>query len=159
MKRLALSFVVMGTALALAAGGALAQATTQTFEIKVPLDGQEIVNPCTGEPVQLTGQRHILFHITEDANGGFHAVTHLQLQGVSGTGLVSGQRYKVVGVTRDESYFAPGELRETMIIHRFHIVSGGPSDNWLVNETIHVTFNANGEPTAEVLNFHTTCEG
>jgi hypothetical protein len=158
VKRLVLSLVVMGTALALAAGMALAQATTETFNEKVPLD-LVADNPCTGEPVHLTGQLHILFHITEDANGGFHVQAHFQPQGVSGTGLVSGEQYRGVGVTRDGAYFPPGELRETTFVDRFYFISKGPSANMLAKATIHVTFNANGEPTAEVIRVDLKCAG
>jgi hypothetical protein len=161
VKRLVLSLAVVGTTLALAAGMALAQATTDTFNEKVPLD-QIVDNPCTGEPLHLTGELHILFHVTEDANGGLHVQTHFQPQGVSGTGLLSGEQYRGVGVTRDEFYFPPGEFREREFtsVNRFYMISAGPSDNMLETATIHVTFNANGEPTAELVRpLETECVG
>jgi hypothetical protein len=159
MKRLVLSVAVVGTTLALAAGMALAQATTFTSNEKVPLD-QIVDNPCTGELLHLTGELHMLFHVTEDANGGFHVQTHFQPQGVSGTGLVSGEQYRGVGVTRNEIYFAPGEVREFTSVNRFYMISAGPSDNMLETATIHVTFNANGEPTAELVRpLETKCAG
>ena len=142
---------------------ALAQATTDTFNEKVPLD-QVVDNPCTGEQIRVTGALHILFHVTEDANGGLHVQHHAQPQGggLLGTGEESGTQYRVVGVTRDETYVppgAPGEFRETTFVNRFHIVSSGPSDNSLLDATIHVTFNANGEPTAELVRLETKCAG
>src|SRR5918994_841947 len=144
VKRLVLLLAVVGMTLALAAGMALAQATTFTSNEKVPLDLVD-TNPCTGEPVHFTGELHILFHVTEDANGGLHVQSQFQPAGVSGTGLVSGEQYRGVGVTRDEAYLPPGELRETTFINRFYFVTTGPSDNMLATTTIHVTFNANGE--------------
>ena len=158
MKRLVLSLAVVGMTLALAAGMALAQATTDTFNETEPLENV-VDNPCTGEPLLLTGELHILFHVTEDANGGFHVQTHFQPQGVSGTGLVSGEQYRGVGVTRDAAYFPPGELRETTFIDRFYFVSKGPSENMLATTTTHVTFNANGEPTAELFRLEIKCVG
>jgi hypothetical protein len=158
VKRLVLSLAVVGMTLALAAGMALAQATTDTFNEREPLD-LIVDNPCTGEPLQLTGELHILFHVTEDANGGFHVQTHFQPQGVSGAGLVTGEQYRGVGVTRDEFYFPPGELRETTFIDHFYFVSTGPSENMLATTTTHVTFNANGEPTAELVRLDTKCAG
>jgi hypothetical protein len=158
MKRLVLSLAVVGMTLALAAGMAIAQATTDTFNETEPFDAI-FDNPCTGEPVHFTGELHVLFHVTEDANGGFHVQTHFQPQGVSGTGLVSGEQYRGVGVTRDEFYFPPGELRETTFIDRFYFVSKGPSENMLATTTIHVTFNANGEPTAELFRLELKCAG
>ena len=159
MKRLVLSLAVVGMTLALAAGMALAQANSFTSSVKVPLD-EIFDNPCTGEPVHFTGELHILFHQTEDANGGFHVQTHFQPQGVSGTGLLSGEQYRGVGVTRDETYFPPGEFREFTYVNRFYMISAGPSDNMLETATIHVTFNANGEPTAELVRpLDTKCAG
>ncbi len=159
MRRLVLSLAVVGTALALATGVALAQATTDTFNEKVPID-EVFDNPCTDEPVRLTGNLHILFHVTEDAKGGFHVQLHFQPQGVSGTGLESGEQYRGVGVTRQGFYFPPEEgLREFTVVDRFIIVSKGPSENLLAATTIHVTFNANGEPTAEVFRVRIRCAG
>jgi hypothetical protein len=158
MKRLVLSLVVVGMTLALAAGMALAQATTFKSNVTEPIDLVD-TNSCTGEPVHFTGELHILFHLTEDANGGLHVQSHFQPQGVSGTGLVSGEQYRAVGVTREEAYFPPGELRETTFIDRFYFVSKGPSENMLATTTTHVTFNANGEPTAELFRLELKCAG
>jgi hypothetical protein len=159
VKRLVLSLAVVGMTLALAAGMALAQATTNTTNVKVPLD-QIVDNPCTGEQLHLTGELHMLFRFTEDANGGIHLQTHFQAQGVSGTGLVSGEQYRGVGVTRSEEYLPPGEVREFTSVNRFYLISAGPSDNLQETATLHVTFNANGEPTAELIRpLETTCAG
>jgi hypothetical protein len=158
VKRLVFLLAVVGTTLALAAGMALAQATTDKFNEKVPLN-QIVFNPCTGEPLQLTGELHILFLVTNDANGGFHVQTQFQPQGVSGTGLVSGEQYRGVGVTREEFNAQQGELREYTLVDRFYLVSTGPSENMLATTTIHVTFNANGEPTAELVRLDTKCAG
>jgi hypothetical protein len=162
MKRLVLLVAVVGTTLALAAGMALAQATTVTSNETVPVN-LVVFNPCT-EPeefVLVTGELHLLFHSTVDANGGLHVQQHSQPQGggLLGTGEESGIQYRVVGVTRDETYVPPGDVRETTFVNRFHIVTQGPSDNALVDITTHVTFNANGEPTAVVERAEIKCAG
>ena len=159
MKRLVLSLAVMVTALALAAGMALAQANTVTVNEKVPFN-LVLENRCTGEPVRFTGNLLIVFHITEDAKGGIHVQEHFQPQGVSGTGLESGEQYRAVGVSRRDLYFAPGEeVREFTRVSRFFIVSKGPSENLLVAATIHVTINPNGEVTAEIDRLTSRCVG
>ena len=163
MKRLILLLAVMGTTLALAAGMALAQATTDRYNVKVSFDEIEdptIFNSCTDEPVLLTGELHFLITQTEDANGGLYVQEHAQAQGVSGTGLESGTQYRLVGVSRQEDfYFAPGERREVTVVNESHIISKGSSDNLLTHCTIHMTFNANGEPTAELTQIETECAG
>jgi hypothetical protein len=157
MKRLVLLLTVMGTTLALAAGMALAQANTVTFTEKQPFN-QTIINPCTQEEVQLTGEFLFLFHVTEDPNGGLHVQQHGSAKGITGTGE-SGTQYRLVGVTREEFYFPPGETREATVVNRFHVVTPGPSDNFLFDQTIHVTFNANGEPTVVLIREDTKCAG
>jgi hypothetical protein len=137
---------------------ALAQATTDTSNETVPID-QIVDNPCTGEPLHLTGEFHILGTFSVDANGGVHVQSHFHSQGASGTGLVSGEQYRGVGVTREEIYFPPGEFREFTSVIRFYMISAGPSDNLLETATIHRTFNANGEPTAELVRLDTECAG
>jgi hypothetical protein len=149
-----LSLAVVGMTLALAAGMALAQVSNE----KVPLD-QIADNPCTGEPVHLTGEFHIIFHTHEDANGGFHAQTHFQPQGVSGTGLVSGEQYRGVGVSGDKFYIPPGDFREVTAVSRFYMIGAGPSENLLVTAQIHTTFSANGETTAVLQRLDTKCAG
>jgi len=158
MKRLVLLVAVVGTTLALAAGMALAQATTDTFTEKVPVD-TTLINDCTEEAVQLTGDVNFLFHVTEDANGGLHVQLHTSAQGITGTGLESGTQYRVVGVTRDEYYFGPGETREETYVNSVRLVSNGSSDNLLVTQIFHVTFNANGEPTVELVREDIQCAG
>jgi len=159
MKRLVWSLAVMGTTLALAAGMALAQATTDTSNVKVPVD-EIIFNNCTEEEVHLTGELHILINQTENANGGLYVQEHAQAQGLSGMGLESGTQYRAVGVSRQEDfYFAPGERREVTLVNEFHIISKGSSDNLLMHCTIHMTFNANGAPTADLSRLDTECAG
>jgi hypothetical protein len=163
MKRLVLLVAVVGTTLALAAGMALAQATTVTSNETVPVN-QLAINTCTepDEFVLLTGELHLLSHITEDANGGLHVQTHFQPKGggLSGTAEGSGTQYKAVGVTREGFYIAPGEeSRETTFVSRFQLISNGPSDNFLVEFTTHVTVNANGEVTAVVDDAEIKCVG
>jgi hypothetical protein len=154
-----LSLAVVGTTLALAAGIALAQATTDTFNEKLFLIDLVVDNPCTGEQILVTGELHMLFHVTEDANGGLHIQQHFQPQRALGTGLESRTQYRGVGVTQNQVYIAPEGLRETTFVNRFYFVSKGPSDNMLVTATTHVTFNANGEPTAELVRLDTKCAG
>jgi hypothetical protein len=159
MRRLVLSFMVGCTILALAAGMALAQATTDTFTHKAQLD-TILTNPCTGEPLHLTGNVRFLFHTTEDAKGGLHVQFKFQSQGVSATGLESGEQYRGVFVQRDGAYFPPGDLRrEFTTVYRTLLVSQGPSANLVEIITFHVTINANGEPTAEVSRVDLKCAG
>src|SRR6266702_4623481 len=79
---------------------AQAAVTTNT---KFPINITVFV-PCAngGEDVALSGDLHVLFTTTFDHSGGFHAKFHFQPQGVSGTGLTTGDKYQGTGVTQGQ---------------------------------------------------------
>jgi hypothetical protein len=116
--------------------------------------------PCAdggaGELVVLEGNLHVLISITENANH-LSIKTHSQPQGISGTGLSTGDKYQGTGVTQD--HFTTGLGAETFtFVNNFRIIGQGPGNNFLVHETFHVTINANGVVTAVVDNFSVECK-
>jgi hypothetical protein len=54
-----------------------------------------IPNPCTGVPVTLTGQNHILIHMTVDSNLGIHEVDEEIDFHATGVNLADGGTYSV----------------------------------------------------------------
>src|SRR5438132_8728108 len=132
------------TAAALTAS-AFGNATTTTINTVVPFSSV-FPNPCTREDVTLTGNLHVLIHITENAAGGFEAKEHFQPQGITGIGA-SGTEYQGTGVTQDETSTNSEGQFESTFINNFRIISHGSSANFTVHDTVHVTFNANGELT------------
>jgi hypothetical protein len=137
-----------------------AATTTYTFNVKVPTDLYVYV-PCAlggqGESVFLSGDLHILSHVTIDPNGVYRYQDHYQPQGISGTGSVSGAKYQATGVTRYSGKF--GGLPYTYsYVNNFRIIGQGPGNNYLVHENIHVTVNANGEMSAYVDNWRVDCK-
>ena len=132
---------------------AQAEATTVTTQQKIEV-GVLVFVPCAnggaGEDVALSGNLHVLFHFTEDGSGGLHIQVHENPGGISGTGLVSGDKYRAVGEIRDAFNVKPPFLAEFSSVGNFRIIGEGPGNNFLVHETLHVTVNANGEVTAEV---------
>jgi hypothetical protein len=132
-------------------------AAVQT-NIKVPVNIGVFV-PCAadgaGEVVFLTGDLHVLLRFTMDQAGGIHAASHFQPQGISGNGQTTGDKYQASGVTQDEFNAKVGS--EETFINNFRVVGQGPGNNFLIHENFHVTFNANGVPTAFVDNFSVDC--
>jgi hypothetical protein len=126
--------------------------------LKVPVTIGVFI-PCAaggaGEVVFLTGSLHVLLRFTMDQAGGIHAASHFQPQGISGTGQTTGEKYQGTGVTQDEFNAKVGS--EETFINNFRIVGQGPGNNFLLHENFHVTFNANGVPTAFVDNFSVDC--
>ncbi len=151
--------VTLGLIAVLAVVPALAKATTFTDNVRVPTDLFVFV-PCAangaGEFVYLTGPLHILFVTTIDDQGGFHSKYHFQPQGISGTGLTTGDKYQATGVT--QGTFTGKVGFEETDVNNFKIIGQGPGNNFLVHENFHFTVNANGQVTAFVDNFSVKCK-
>ncbi len=135
----------------------LAQATTSTSNQVIPLNIAVLI-PCAGEVVLLSGELHDLFHITTNDNN-FSVKIHDNPQGISGVGQTSGDKYQGTGVTQQEfgGSFINGQS-ELTFINNFRIIGQGPGNNYLVHVTNHITFNANGVLTADVLNTSVECK-
>jgi hypothetical protein len=141
------------------AGSAQAQATVFTDNVQIPINLLVFV-PCAaggaGEDVDLSGTLHVLFRTTFDSRGGFHSKFHFQPQGVSGTGLTTGDKYQATGVTQGTDNGKVGF--ESTFVNNFRIIGQGPGNNFLLHENFHFTINANGEVTAFVDNFRVECK-
>jgi hypothetical protein len=157
-KLLVLSGLVAVLSIAVVSSSSGAPASSSTISTVFPIDLIVFV-PCAnggaGEDVALNGNLHDLFHITVNGNS-LHVKTHDQPQGISGTGLVTGDKYQATGVTQDEFNTSFG-MEETFI-NNFRIIGQGPGNNFLVHENFHITINANGTVTASHDNFTVDCK-
>jgi len=161
-KPVLLSFIALAVALSLiglsGAVPASARATVFTDNVQIPFDLFVFV-PCAaggvGEDVYLSGTLHVLFRTTFDNVGGFHTTFHFQPQGISGTGLTTGDKYQATGETQGTDNGKIGF--ESTFVNNFKIIGQGPGNNFLVHENFHFTVNANGEVTAFVDNFSIEC--
>lgn len=158
MKRtIALVFATAAAALS-GAVSASAQATTVTTNERVPIAVFAFV-PCAndgaGELVVVTGTLHVLTHVTIDDQGGLHVRQHFQPQGVSGTGLTTGDKYQGTGVTQTE-FNATAGIEQTSV-NNFRIVGQGPDNNLLIHSNVHVTVTPNGDVTSVVENSSVEC--
>jgi hypothetical protein len=159
MKRLVLSVAVVGMTLALAAGMALAQATTDTFHDQVPFTS-EMINPCTGGVVLFEGTTHFVFHRTADAGGGFHFKGHnnIQVKGVSD----SGAKYVLLDVGNVENFDVFSESADNFtLMGTSQVIRQGSEtaeDDFQAKLLFHVTINANGEITSEVEQIESECK-
>jgi hypothetical protein len=138
-----------------------AGAFTVITNIVEPLDFTQFV-PCanggTGEDVHLSGTLHTVIRTTINGNKvGIKTLSNPQ--GVSGTGLTSGDHYQGTGVTQETSNENSGGLPETeTFINNFRILGPGKGNNLLVHENAHFTVNANGTVTSFVDNFSIECK-
>jgi hypothetical protein len=161
MSRLLTLAVALGLVGVAGLRPALAQATTVTTSVRIPLPQPfRVFVPCaaggTGEIVDLSGTLHVLLHTTLDGSGGFHAKTHFQPQGVTGVGLTTGDTYQGTGVNQNQFNGTVGD--ESTSVENFRIIGHGPGNNFLVHETLHTTVNAHGVVTAFVSNVSVECK-
>jgi len=156
-------FILLAVALILIASlsvsPALAQATTFTDNVKVPIDIFVFV-PCAaggaGEFVVLSGTLHMLFRTTIDSKGGFHSKYHYQPQGITGRGFTTGDKYQGTGVTQGTDNGKVGFV--STFVNNFRVIGQGPGNNFMIHENFHITINAKGQVTAFVDNFSVTCK-
>ncbi len=136
-----------------------AAATTVRNRTTIPFD-VVVDNPCTGEPVALSGAQQLIFHLVFDARGGVHAHFSLVPQQVRGVGLYSGTAYHAVGGGGNNFTAAADDAPlVTSTRSTANVVSQGGSDNLVMHSTTHLTINATGEVTAVVNNVRLTCTG
>jgi hypothetical protein len=118
--------------------------------------------PCAaggvGEVVDLTGSLHSLVSFTENANN-VSGYFHFQPQGVGGTGETTGAQYNGTGVTQQSfsTSLQNGQANLTYV-NNFRIIGQGPGNNFLLHETLHITFNADGTVTVFHDNFSFDCK-
>src|SRR5262245_57511909 len=81
-------------------GIALPPPTRAAFVINTTIPFEVFIGtPCAPDIAFVTGDLHVLITQEVDSNGGIHLKSHFQLQGVSGVGLMTGDKYQVTGVT------------------------------------------------------------
>lgn len=108
-------------------------------------------NGGVGENVNLSGELVILGQSIEDGNGGTHVTTHYVPQRVSGFGQVTGLKFRGVSAALEsEQYAADGSPSVYTLVDNFRIIGQGPGNDILIHRTVHQTWNANGELTADV---------
>jgi hypothetical protein len=138
---------------------AYAQAETVTSRERFPVNDQFFVECAAGgegEVVQWTGEIQAVFHVTFDSAGGVHLKIHGNAQGLSGTGLTTGDKYQVTGASDLATNVKVGA--ETTIVNNFHIIGPGKGNNFLLQELFHVTVNPDGTVTAFVDNLREECK-
>jgi hypothetical protein len=107
--------------------------------------------PCAaggaGEIVNLTGPLHTVVTFTINGNN-VSGYVHYQPQGIVGTGETTGAKYQATGITQEsfKGSIQNGQFNDTFV-NNFKIIGQGPSNNFLVHETFHITINANGTLT------------
>jgi len=139
-------------------GSALATASVQNRNVETPVDFLTFV-PCAnsgvGEIVHINGTAHSIFHLVDNGDGQFHVKSSTNYQGVTGTGLTTGDKYHAIDVIG--STFTIGKGFTETLVNNFRIIGAGPGNNIVLHENEHLTFNADGTITATHDDFSITC--
>jgi len=154
MRKTLLLLTTMTLTLLLAAGVALAQATTfhesetQSTEFFLEEDPE---NVCVGETIHFTGLIHFTNHITQDASGGLHTVTHFNFIDVQGTGLVSEGQYRLPQALNGTIHSNSGgfPIVQTEEVSS-QVIGQGQLPDFRSHFLLHITINENGDSTAVV---------
>lgn len=126
-------------------------ADAHTNNVQLPFAVSLFV-PCAnggaGEFVAFTGEVHSLSHGTVNDNR-FIFRQNSHAQGISGVGLTTGDKFRLLGGTQSTNTFQlDGAPSQGTFINTFHIVGSGPDDNFLFRQHFHTTINNNGEITS-----------
>ena len=110
------------------------------------------------ENVDLSGSLHVLMSFTINGNN-VSGKFQFQPQGVTGIGETTGAEYQGTGVTEQtfKTSLQNGQANVTSV-NNFRLISHGPGDNYLVHETMHITFNAHGIVTVNFDNLSIDCK-
>ena len=141
-------------------GGPSLAAETSTLHLVNHLEVTRFV-PCAnggaGEDVFVSGDIHIVVHVTLDGNGGAHFDEIHNPQGVSGTGLTTGAMYRGVGGSPlDASNVRVGEEHTSVL--NIMLIGQGPGNNLILHEKFHVTILADGTVTSFHDNVSVECK-
>lgn len=140
-----------------AAPPARAQAATprQCTSMDLPM----IINDCTGEVIILTGVTlTTCAEAVFDASGGKHAIVQVQGQGF-GVGSSSGSKYVFVANTTGVLNFPSSSTDVVTAVASAELIGQGSAANEVADILLHVTVDANGNPTAMVDKVTARCPG
>src|SRR5262245_3686721 len=117
--------------------------------------------PCAagggGEPIYIEGPIHTQISLTINGNNASGNI-FANVQGMTATGLITGQKYQVVGMIQQsfKQSCQNGQITSTNI-NNYRVIGQGPGNNFLLRETLHYTINANGDVTVYHDNISTGC--
>ena len=149
MRRLLITFAVVG-ALAVPIGAQAATTVeTQTFDETFAL--------CNGDDIHVSGTLLAVMSETTTPSGGEVLAFHFQPQGVTGVDLETGTVFHATGLTRDLIVNSPPGGSTETFVNQFHIQATGGNQSYIITELFHVTVTPDGTVRVFFDNFSSTC--
>lgn len=150
-------YILAGAALFAFALTGTARAVTATQT--VPFDAV-IDNPCTLEPVFITGQLRISMNASATATGGTHLYTFLNYNDSTAVGLFSGTRYQFNSEEKPFELNDPaGPPAMLWTVNSQEVVSLDKTPNFLTQLVLRFTVGPGYVPAAAVDHFRLECSG
>jgi hypothetical protein len=112
--------------------------------------------PCTNLPIRIQGKMHIQTTLTENGSGGLHITIHSNPQAMSGSDS-AGNLYQVNGTSNVSNF---SSLDAAFVINtraKFTVIGRANGVRFDVENTLHITGNADGAITAVVTRSETFC--
>ena len=110
---------------------------------RIPYPPGTIVGPCTGEPIALSGEIHVVTKIWQTGDA-VRIQGHINLN-VAGIGLSTGRKYRFHQITNSDQEFVintpNGSARQ---VFHLYIISQGAAPNWSVTMNGEFQFSAGG---------------
>jgi hypothetical protein len=148
---------VLGTLLLLAAA-ASAQNQPTTYIYDAYLDNQATVNTCSaGENANLNGTIRFTYYITPDSSGVNHFVIKAA-SNLTGVGQTTGANY-TAAESNEYDANTPDSSKEMTVELSSDLNSQGGTASMTLVQSLHITVDANGDITAEVVTNNTSCGG
>jgi hypothetical protein len=157
MRRIFLWLASLAALGLIAVQAAGAGASTSTVTLFVPFTANQAahrdIQACLGEDVSFNGNRLIEIHETTTSAGQALFELHVNPQGVTATGLTTGNTYAVSGHIQDVEQASGSFTFEVTLT----VTSPGPSPDFTAHFVFHVTVNAKGDVTSDVAYIGSPC--
>lgn len=132
------------------------------------LAGNVFWNACTGEYVGFAegSIQHVVSSVKDDGDGGFHVRLHRNGRNYNGPGLMwtgsefvpTGTQYRGNSVFNGTLNVRPPFPAEQTITSNVRVIQLGSGTNMMFHLVVHITVNANGEVTADVIDGWFVCQ-
>ena len=121
-----------------------------------------VSQPCTGEPMQWTGEVHMKDHVTMQPDGSTNSETTVNTQNTHAEGLVTGARYVAEQEFSTTFQDIPPGTTFTFEFH-LHMIRPGETgslagDDFMQHMLAHFTVNAKGVLTVSNIDLRAECK-
>ena len=141
-----------------AAGVSRIPASFTVENLCVPNVGGDQTLGDDGEFVDFTGWLLEVEHSAASSGPTNHFLSRFQVQGLSGTGRVSGFRYRMVEANvLVEMIGSDNSPAVQTMLTRLRLTAPGAANNYEIVGRFHITINANGDQTAQFFVFEGRC--